>query len=121
MAGAVSNNRIAHQGAAASAASPRAAATSEPFWVRVLLIALALAFFGIFLLMPLAVVFTEAMKKGWAAYTAGIASPDAISAIKLTLLVAGIAVPLNLIFGRRLSLSRGRYGHPGFARALPDR
>ena len=99
MAGAVSNNRIAHQGAAAAAASPRAVATSEPFWVRVLLIALALAFFGIFLLMPLAVVFTEAMKKGWAAYAAGIASPDAISAIKLTLLVAGIAVPLNLIFG----------------------
>ena len=99
MAGAVSNNRIAHQGAAASATSPRVAATSEPFWVRVLLIALALAFFGIFLLMPLAVVFTEAMKKGWAAYAAGIASPDAISAIKLTLLVAGIAVPLNLIFG----------------------
>ena len=60
---------------------------------------LALAFFGIFLLMPLAVVFTEALKKGWAAYAAGIASPDAISAIKLTLLVAGIAVPLNLIFG----------------------
>ena len=99
MAGAVSNNRITHQGAATSAASPRAVATSEPFWVRVLLIALALAFFGIFLLMPLAVVFTEAMKKGWAAYAAGIASPDAISAIKLTLLVAGIAVPLNLIFG----------------------
>ena len=99
MAGAVSNKRITHQGAATSAASPRAVATSEPFWVRVLLIALALAFFGIFLLMPLAVVFTEAMKKGWAAYAAGIASPDAISAIKLTLLVAGIAVPLNLIFG----------------------
>ncbi len=99
MAGAVSNNRIAHQGAAASAASPRAVATSEPFWVRVLLIALALAFFGLFLLMPLAVVFTEALKKGWAAYVAGIVSPDAISAIKLTLLVAGIAVPLNLVFG----------------------
>ena len=99
MAGAVSNNRITHQGAATSAASPRAVATSEPFWVRVLLIALALAFFGLFLLMPLAVVFTEALKKGWAAYVAGIVSPDAISAIKLTLLVAGIAVPLNLVFG----------------------
>ena len=99
MAGAVSNNRIAHQGAAAAAASPRAVATSEPFWVRVLLIALALAFFGLFLLMPLAVVFTEALKKGWAAYVAGIVSSDAISAIKLTLLVAGIAVPLNLVFG----------------------
>ena len=99
MAGAVSNNRIAHQGAAVSAASPRAAATSEPFWVRVLLIALALAFFGIFLLMPLAVVFAEALKKGWAAYAAGIVSADAIAAIKLTLLVATIAVPLNLVFG----------------------
>ena len=81
------------------AAKPYNAATDEPIWIRVLLITLALAFFGLFLLMPLAVVFAEAFKKGWSAYVAGVVNPDAVSAIKLTLLVAAIAVPLNLVFG----------------------
>ena len=80
-------------------ASRRRIATSEPLWVRAVLIFLALAFFGLFLLMPLAVVFAEAFKKGWTAYGAGIVNADALSAIKLTLLVAAIAVPLNLVFG----------------------
>lgn len=73
--------------------------TNEPAWVRVLLITLALVFFGVFLLVPLAAVFAEAFKKGWAAYAAGVTHPDALAAIRLTLLVAGIAVPLNLVFG----------------------
>jgi sulfate transport system permease protein len=73
--------------------------TAEPAWVRVLLITLALAFFGVFLLVPLAAVFAEALKKGWAAYATGVTHPDALAAIRLTLLVAGIAVPLNLVFG----------------------
>ena len=77
----------------------RKIATSEPFWVRALLIALAVAFFGLFLLLPLGVVFAEAFKKGWAGYAAGVLNADALSAIKLTLLVAAIAVPLNLVFG----------------------
>ena len=80
-------------------AGPRTIATSEAFWVRALLITLALAFFALFLLMPLAAVFAEAFKKGWAAYVAGVVNADALSAIKLTLLVAAIAVPLNLVFG----------------------
>jgi len=96
---AVTHNRIAHQWSHAQGANRRTAATNEPFWVRALLIGLALAFFGIFLLMPLAAVFAEALKKGWSAYVAGVVNADAISAIKLTLLVAGIAVPLNLVFG----------------------
>jgi len=73
--------------------------TSEPLWVKILLIGLALAFFGLFLLMPLATVFAEAFKKGWAAYVTGVVNADAVAAIKLTLLVAAIAVPLNLVFG----------------------
>jgi len=89
----------AHTSHAAVSASHRTVATDEPFWVRALLITLALAFFGLFLLMPLAAVFAEAFKKGWAAYVSGVVSADAISAIKLTLLVAVIAVPLNLVFG----------------------
>jgi sulfate/thiosulfate transport system permease protein len=75
------------------------AATVEPFWVRALLIGVALAFLTLFLFVPLAAVFAEALKKGWQAYLAAIVEPDALSAIRLTLLTAAIAVPLNLVFG----------------------
>lgn len=75
------------------------AATVEPFWVRALLIGTALVFLTLFLFVPLAAVFTEALRKGWDAYLAAVVEPDAVSAIKLTLIAAGIAVPLNLVFG----------------------
>lgn len=75
------------------------AATLEPFWVRALLIGIALAFLTLFLFVPLVAVFAEAFKKGWQAYIAAIVEPDAWSAIKLTLITAAIAVPLNLVFG----------------------
>ena len=74
-------------------------ATVEPAWVRALLIGIALVFLTLFLFIPLAAVFTEALRKGWDAYLAAIVEPDAISAIKLTLITAAIAVPLNLVFG----------------------
>ncbi len=73
--------------------------TEEPRWVRALLIAGALAFLGFFLFIPLAAVFVEALKKGWDVYLAAIVEPDAVSAIKLTLIAAAISVPLNLVFG----------------------
>ncbi|NTV11650.1 MAG: sulfate ABC transporter permease subunit CysW [Zoogloea sp.] len=76
-----------------------ARATEERAWVRWLLIALALAFLGVFLFVPLAAVFAEALKKGFDTYLTSLVEPDALSAIKLTLLVAAIAVPLNLVFG----------------------
>ena len=75
------------------------AATLEPVWVRILLITVALAFLTLFLFVPLMAVFAEALKKGWDAYIAAILEEDAISAIKLTLITAAIAVPLNLVFG----------------------
>lgn len=75
------------------------AATLEPVWVRSLLIFIALAFLTLFLFVPLVAVFAEALKKGWDAYITAILEEDAISAIKLTLLTAAIAVPLNLVFG----------------------
>ncbi|ABR89437.1 sulfate ABC transporter, permease protein [Janthinobacterium sp. Marseille] len=75
------------------------AATLEPTWIRTLLIVVALAFLTLFLFVPLASVFAEALKKGWDAYIAAILEEDAVSAIKLTLLTAAIAVPLNLVFG----------------------
>jgi sulfate transport system permease protein len=67
--------------------------------VRALLIAVALAFLSLFLLLPLAAVFTEALRKGFAVYLAALREPDALSAIQLTLLVTAIAVPANLVFG----------------------
>ena len=75
------------------------AATLEPVWVRTLLIVIALAFLTLFLFVPLVAVFAEALKKGWDAYITAILEEDAISAIKLTLITAAIAVPLNLVFG----------------------
>ena len=71
----------------------------EPLWVRTVLIGIALLFLTAFLIVPLVAVFAEAFKKGWEAYIAAIIDPDAISAIKLTLITAAIAVPLNLVFG----------------------
>ena len=74
-------------------------ATEEPAWVRRLLIGLALAFLGFFLFVPLVTVFAEAFKKGAAVYLASVTEADALAAVKLTLIAAGISVPLNLVFG----------------------
>jgi sulfate/thiosulfate transport system permease protein len=92
-------------GAAASAlpegTAPRLVrgATTEPRWVQRLLIGVALAFMTLFLLVPLATVFFEALRKGADVYLAAITEPDALSAIELTLIATGISVPLNLAFG----------------------
>ncbi|MES1150851.1 MAG: sulfate ABC transporter permease subunit CysW [Dongia sp.] len=74
-------------------------ATTESPVARVILIGLALAFMGVMLVLPLVSVFAEAFADGIGHYLSSIADPDALSAIRLTLLVAAIAVPLNLIFG----------------------
>ena len=71
----------------------------EPKWVRGVLLTVALLFLTLFLFVPLVAVFAEAFKKGWDAYLAAITEADALAAIKLTLLTAAIAVPLNLVFG----------------------
>ena len=77
----------------------RSRATSEPAWIRWALIGVSLAFLTLFLLIPLAAVFTEALRKGFETYIAALVEPDALSAIQLTLVAAAIAVPLNLVFG----------------------
>jgi sulfate transport system permease protein len=77
----------------------KARATSEPFVVKIVLILIAMAFLGLFLLLPLASVFAQALEKGWTAYVAALVEPMTFAALKLTLLAAGIAVPLNLVFG----------------------
>jgi sulfate transport system permease protein len=71
----------------------------EPFWVRYTLIFVALLFLTGFLVLPLAVVFSQAFSKGWLVYVSAIVEPNALAAIRLTLLVAAISVPLNVVFG----------------------
>jgi sulfate transport system permease protein len=75
------------------------AATLEPKSVRLLLIGIALVFLTLFLFIPLVAVFYEGLKKGWDVYVESLIEPDAWSAIKLTLITAAIAVPLNVVFG----------------------
>jgi len=74
-------------------------ATREAPWVRRTLLTLGLAFFALFLIMPLLAVFTEALRKGLEVYVDALIEPDALASIRLTLLAAVIAVPLNLVFG----------------------
>ncbi|PWC31074.1 sulfate ABC transporter permease subunit CysW [Azospirillum sp. TSO35-2] len=74
-------------------------ARSESAWVRWTLIGGALLFLALFLLLPLVVVFAEALRRGVDAYWTALTEPDAVAAIQLTLTVAAIAVPANLLFG----------------------
>ncbi|MFY9809867.1 sulfate ABC transporter permease subunit CysW [Aquabacterium sp.] len=91
---------VAHPAPVESVAPPNVArATTEPVWVRRVLIGVALVFLSLFLFVPLVSVFFEAFKKGWEVYVAAITEADAVSAMWLTLIAAAISVPLNLVFG----------------------
>ncbi|OAB36777.1 sulfate/thiosulfate transporter permease subunit [Paenibacillus macquariensis subsp. defensor] len=74
-------------------------AATEPRWARWLLIGTAGLVLLWLIVLPLVIVLTEALKKGWSVYAAALTDPDAMSALKLTLLVALITVPLNTVFG----------------------
>jgi len=91
------------------------AGTTEPAWVRWTLIATALGFIFLFLLLPLAAVFTEALRKGFGAYLEALKEPDAWTAIRLTLITAAIAVPLNLVFGVAAAWCIAKYEFRGKA------
>ena len=95
----MTGSTVMHAGTDRAARFESRAATREPAWVKWTLIGVSLTFFGLFLLLPLVAVFHEALRKGWDAYLAALVNPDALSAIKLTLTAAAIAVPLNLVFG----------------------
>ncbi len=96
-------------------AAPRRISTTEAPWVRYTLIGIALAFVLLFLVLPLAAVFTEAMRKGLDAYLEALREPDAWAAIRLTLLTAAIAVPLNLVFGVAAAWCIAKYNFKGKA------
>lgn len=111
MSAAVSASLSTRIAASAAHAAPRA--TQDPRWARWALIGLALGFVGLFLLLPLAAVFTEALRRGLGAYFASFADPDALSAIKLTLTAAVISVPCNLVFGVAAAWAIAKFHFPG--------
>ncbi len=86
---------------------------TEPRLVRWIVTAIALGFIVVFLIVPLAAVFIEAFSKGVAAYTAAIVEPDAVAALKLTLIATAIAVPLNVVFGVAAGWAMGKFQFRG--------
>jgi sulfate transport system permease protein len=88
-------------------------ALTEPPLVRGALLAVAVVFLAIFLVMPLVAVFAQALEKGLGAYLTALREPDAWAAIRLTLLTAAIAVPLNLAFGLAASWAIAKFEFPG--------
>ncbi|MFC7536030.1 sulfate ABC transporter permease subunit CysW [Sphingomonas sp. GCM10030256] len=91
----------------------RPAHLSEALPLRLFLIGLALFYIVLMLVVPLGAVLFEALRSGWDAFASAIVEPDALSAIKLTLLVAAIAVPLNMIFGIAAAWCISKYEFPG--------
>jgi len=89
------------------------AGTTEAAWVRYTLIGISLVFLFLFLVLPLAAVFAEAFRKGFDAYWDALKEPDAWSAIRLTLITALIAVPLNLVFGIAAAWCIAKYEFKG--------
>ena len=104
MAGMIS--RLGHGGA-------RRISVNDPPWVRRLLIGIALLYLGLMLFVPLGAVFWEASRKGLAAFGQALVEPDALAAIRLTLLTAAIAVPLNLVFGVSAAWAIAKFRFPG--------
>ena len=90
-----------------------AGATTESAWVRRTVIGVGLVFMTVFLFVPLATVFYEAFKKGWDVYVAAIVEPDALDAVKLTLIAAAISVPMNLVFGIAAAWSIAKFEFRG--------
>jgi sulfate transport system permease protein len=91
---------------------PRNATDDHPL-TKIVLCTIAIAFVALFLLMPLATVFTEALAQGWQAARDAVIAPDALDAIRLTLIVAAIVVPLNMIFGLAASWCIAKFDFRG--------
>jgi sulfate transport system permease protein len=98
-----------------NAPSRRFHPTSEPLWVRITLILIGVAFMGLILVLPLVAVFTEAFRQGIPGFLKAMQTPDAQSAIRLTLLVAAVSVPLNVVFGIAASWAIAKFEFKGKA------
>src|SRR3546814_10704568 len=99
--------------AADAAAYPTSRATTEGRASRLVLTLVAVAFLALFLVLPLVAVFTEALRQGLAAYFDALFEPDALAAVRLTLTVAAIAVPLNLVFGLAAAWATAKFEFRG--------
>ncbi|WP_128927949.1 sulfate ABC transporter permease subunit CysW [Bradyrhizobium guangxiense] len=99
--------------ARARAAAARDNLRTEPRAVRIVIIALAVIFLTMFVVLPLVVVFAQAFSHGILAYLAALAEPEALAAIRLTLLVAAISVGLNLVFGLVAAWAIAKFDFPG--------
>jgi sulfate/thiosulfate transport system permease protein len=88
-------------------------AISDPAWIRRTVIAIAVGFIALFVVVPLTAVFFEALRLGFSAYRAAVTDPAALSALKLTVIAAAIAVPLNIVFGVAASWAIARFRFPG--------
>ena len=95
-------------------------ATREPTWVRYTLITIALLFFLSCLILPLILVFVEAFKQGVGVYAQALVHPDTLSAVKLTLLTAVIAVPLNVVFGVAAAWCVAKFNFRGKSILIPQ-
>jgi sulfate transport system permease protein len=93
--------------------SPRADTRTEPWFVRVVIIAIAVTFLIVFVVLPLVLVFAQAFSKGAGAYFSALTDPEALSAIRLTLAVAAISVSLNLVFGVIAAWAITKFEFPG--------
>ena len=93
--------------------TPAARLVREPVLLRWTFILLALLFLALFVVLPLLAVFSQALEKGWSTYWAAIREPDALASIRLTLLAAGIAVPLNVVFGLAAAWAIARFQFRG--------
>jgi sulfate/thiosulfate transport system permease protein len=93
--------------------SRRPPATRDAPWVRHTLTAIALGFLALFLVLPLVAVFTEALRRGAGAYLSALADPDALHALRLTLLTAALSVPANLVFGVAAAWCVAKFSFPG--------
>jgi len=96
-----------------TAASLPRGAVADPPWARILAVALGLGFLGVFLVLPLVAVFTEALRRGWGVWLAALVDPDAQSAIRLTLLIAAISVAVNTVGGVAAAWAITKFRFPG--------
>jgi sulfate transport system permease protein len=110
MAGVAATYDTRLSGASRFEANP---ATRDSTWVKFAVLGLGLTYFVVFVLLPLFAVFIEAFRKGVETYVAALIEPDALSAIRLTLLAAAIAVPLNLLFGISAAWAVAKFNFPG--------
>ena len=87
--------------------------TEDPLWLKLLLGAVTISFIAVLLLLPLALVFTEALAKGLVTFWNAMIEPDTLAAVRLSLIAAGIAVPLNTVFGVAAAWCIAKFDFPG--------